>query len=203
MRPRNVHPAATAWLLVTAFTLCAAASAEEPAPYRLQVHVEYGHPVGPGNLLDDLEYSLVAALRSSGCFLFVDTRLEGAPQPDDLELRVTLNNYVEDVSHETRVGGQEVGSSGHGQVQRRIARVSSRVQVGVQTLVPPITVRTKRLNLESHWRPLYGEDPREKAQTDFVQDAVRSLRSFVCKGSPAKWAKQLEQARALSEAPTR
>ena len=177
--------------------------AAEPLPYRLQVEVAFDDSGGSASFRDELEYEFVATLRAAGCFRAVQSHLAPPFGPADLLLALTVSHFDENIAYELSIAQRASPSAGPDADQRRVAHISAVFQADVTTLVDPAPVRSKRFRLAYAWRPLLGEDPRQKVQRDLLSGAGRKLRSFICKGSAKSWSKQVERARDASRSSSR
>jgi hypothetical protein len=180
-------------LLLAALTALAclpgpSARGGEPLPYRLAVAVEFGVPPGPQSLRDELLYVLVAELRAAGCFLEA-----GAEGEHDLLLEVRLEDFREDVEAETSIAERAASTDPYVE-RRRVVHSGSTFEVRVLTPEQGV-VRSKRFRLQNSWRPIFDEDPREKARRELVERAVERVRKFTCKGSQKKWSQEVQGAR--------
>jgi hypothetical protein len=178
--------------------LCAAsdtrAGKDGPLPYRVRVVVEWGQPAGPESFRADLEHAIVAEISMAACFRAVRTDPLASPGPDDLQLRVTVHDYDEEIDFEYSVADR--ANPGVNLDRLMVARLQGDFRAEVSTVLEEATVREDRFRQQSSWRPVYREDPREEAQRLLVESVARATRKFACKGSAGRWSKQLESARA-------
>lgn len=170
------------------------AGKSEPLPYRMRVVVEWGQPVGPESIRAELEHEIVAEISLAHCFRAVHTAAPASPGPDDLQLRVTVHDYDEEIDFEFSVGDR--ADPGANLDRLMVARLQGDFRAEVSTVLEEATVREDRFRQQSSWRPVYREDPREEAQRLLVEAVARATRKFVCKGSAGRWSKQLDSARA-------
>jgi hypothetical protein len=145
-------------------------------------------------LREEIQHLLVADLRAEGCFASVQSGVDDVTGEYDLELSLILDRFQEDIEVEMSIAQRASPGAGPFADQQQVARVRSVFDVQIRTLDREI-LRGKRFNLENAWRPIYGENPREQARRNLVEDALRRLRSFACKGSARSWQKQLDKAR--------
>ena len=186
---RNALPAfaavlalATGWLPV---------SAGESLPYRLVVAVYWGPSVGPEALRQELEFELLRGLVAADCFESV----VATPGEDkaDLTLRLQISDYREETEFEYALS--QAGEPGLDTDRLSIAHVEANLLAEVIELQHGSVVRSRSFRQRASWRPTWNEDPREHAQGQLVEEAARTARKLVCKGSATKWAKEIERAR--------
>ena len=80
--------------------------------------------------------------------------------------------------------------------RQQIARAETLVLIDVQPGGEAYSIRANRFAAQRAWRPLYMEDPAEEAREQLVQEIARKITGFACKGSPAKWRRWIDRARA-------
>ena len=179
-------------MIVAALAAAASAAAADPAPYRLALEVEYGHPRGPASFLGELLGALRAELHESGCFHEIAPP-SASPGQDDLLFVLTLDNFQYETRYETSLG--ERAASDNPEIERYVvAYASATVVMEVRTAAGGALLRERRSHLQSSWRPRIDEDPRAMAREELIKDLVRRSRKFVCKGSPKQWEKELQRA---------
>ena len=176
-----------------------AGNKSEPLPYRLVIEIGQGQLAGSSAVREHLGRELTTAVEQAGCFRSVHGTAPDPPQADDLLLRLTVVDYEE----ETDFGFSIAGSNVPGLERDRLTTVNVRADLAAEvlTLRGGLPVRSRRFAQHNSWTPRLGEDPREQARQMMVAAVVRATRSFVCKGSSNKWAKQLESARASAATP--
>ena len=171
----------------------------EPFPYRLVIEIGRGVLAGSSAVREDLGRELTTAVEKAGCFRSVHSTAPDPPQADDLLLRLTVLDYEE----ETEFRFSIAQSNAPDLDRDRLTTVDIRANLAVEvlTLREGLRVRSRRFAQHNSWTPGLGEDPREQARKMMVAAVVRATRSLVCKGTPKKWAKQLENARANAATP--
>ena len=136
---------------------------------------------------------MIGAIDSAGCFLSVHAAPPEPPGADDLLLRLTVVDYEEETDF--RFSLSQTNDPNLDRERRTTLAVRVDLAAEVLTLAQGQPVRVRRFSQHSSWTPRPGEDPREIVRERIVAEVVRNTRSFVCKGSPSKWVKQLESAR--------
>jgi hypothetical protein len=188
-------------LLVASFA--APWAGDTPLPYDLTVHVEYGPDGGPEMFREELVRELALSLQRHRCFRSVETEAPEEPDGDDLMLRVYVASVVEEVEWDMSIAsrsspdGQAVAERSH------TATIKVDTVADVGTLAEGASVRSKRFKKTGRHRPMVATDARYEARLDAVDDLVRLVRSFACRGSETKWAREIAAARGRLEAPSR
>ena len=141
---------------------------------------------------------LIAAVELAGCFRSVHSTAPDPAQADDLLLRLTVVDYEEETEYRFSIAQRNEPNLDRDRLTT--AEIRAKLAVEVLTLTEGLPVRSRRFAQRSSWTPRLGEDPREQVRSMMVAAVVRDTRSFVCKGSSSKWAKQLERARASAAA---
>ena len=168
-------------------------AARDPAlPYRLSVSVEWGQPLGPESFRDALRRQLVLEITAKRCFRSVQERPPESPTADDLSLRLFVDGFREETEFE--VGIAERNDPQYDTGRKMIAWLDADFHAQVQAPGGERPVREQAFHRKSSWRPLYREDPRQQVQLKMIETVARATRKFVCKGSPAAWAKQVAEA---------
>ena len=170
-----------------------AGKSSTPFPYRLVVEIGRGKFGGSSVVRENLKRELVGAIDHAGCFLSVHGEAPDPPAADDLLLRLTVVDYEEETDF--RFSLSQTNDPNLDRERRTTLAVRVDLAAEVLTLGHDQPVRARRFSQYSAWTPRPGEDPREIVRERIVAEVVRNTRSFVCKGSPSKWAKQLESAR--------
>ena len=135
----------------------------------------------------------------AGCFRSVHSKVPDPQQADDLLLRLTVVDYGE----ETDFRFSLAQSNAPDLDRDRLTTVALRAELAAEvfTLREGLSVRSRRFAQRNSWTPHAGEDPREQVRRMMVAGVVRTTRSFVCKGTAKKWAKQLQTARTGAATP--
>ncbi len=164
----------------------------EPLPYRLVIEIGEGKLAASAAVREYLGRELTAAVEQAGCFRSVHRTAPDPPQADDLLLRLTVVDFEDKTEYRFSIAQSmepDLDRAGLTTVDIR-----ADLTVEVLTLKEGRLVRSRRFAQRNSWTPQAGEDPREKARELMVTAVVRTTRLFVCKGTPNKWAKQLESA---------
>jgi len=191
-------------LLLAAALVAAQAIAgnSEPLPYRVAVDVRWGSTEGPESLRSEMESEVAVELTRARCFAEVHplslAEAESAP-PADLELRLTIDGYFEEIEYEYAISQR--AEPGAGTQGRAVAHVGANLHALVVLLPDQRTLHRDKFRTNGSWRPIWNEDPRQQAQQRWIEGAVKSVRRFVCKHSASKWTKRIERARSDPERP--
>jgi len=172
-------------------------AAPEPLPYTLAVKVEWGTPRGPESFRADLERRLVVDLEAQRCFASVVSDPAENPGPDDLQLFLLVDRFEEETEYDTGVAERydpEIDAS-----RMLTVRLSADFHAELQTAAEGRLVRRREFHQSASWRPVYREDPRDRARDRLIDTVKRTTRKLLCKGSPEAWAKQIEKARSAPE----
>jgi hypothetical protein len=203
--PARATPAfrRAAWLIGLALAAPAPLRAEDRGgpTYGLVVEVTYGEPRGPEGLRDELQFEITSALAAAGRFRAVRARPDPAPAADELLLRVVLDGYEEEIVFDASIAERTSPGAPPDVAQRLEARIRADLRLEVRTLPDTALVRHKTVRVQGARRPALDEDPRHEAELELVSEAVRAVRSFAGRGSPARWSAEIERARAGSAGP--
>jgi hypothetical protein len=164
----------------------------EPFPYRMIVSVEWGRPLGPESFRAELQQRIVAEISAQGCFREVDGESPESLEPDDLRLRLFIDDFEQETDFE--IGVAQRNNPEYDTGRSMVAHLDADFHAQVQTSTAEASVRDRRFHQRSSWRPLYREDPRVEAQRKMIAAVARATRKFACKGSAADWSRQIEQA---------
>lgn len=174
-----------------------------PLPYDLVVEVGYGHPRGPESLRDEIEIGLSEELVARGCFRSARRFSPDRPKPGDLLLSVTLDRLNDELQFDLSIAERTSPGAPDDASRQLTATIEAVVTIRVSAIANGGVVRSRSFHRKHGHRPLVGEDARHEVTRQFVESVIHTTRSFACKGSPEKWAKQLQQARAADAGATR
>ena len=142
---------------------------------------------------DGLERRLVAELRDAACFETA-FRAPAAPEREaDLVLELLVGGYRQE--SEFDYGVHHGDSPDLENSRRTVSRIEAELRVTILLLPERAALRERRFKHRASQRPQWQEDARELTRRAFIDSGSRALRKFACKGSPASWRKQVEQAR--------
>ncbi len=190
--PNRYFPA-VALLLLLAGPVAAGGKSSGPLPYRLVIEIGQGKLAGSAAVREELRRELTTAFEEAGCFQSVHATAPSPPRADDLLLRLTVVDYEEETDFRFSIAqANSLELDRH-----RLTTIELRANLAVElfTVTDGLPLRARRFARHSSWTPRPGEDPREQARRVIIAGIVRVTRSFACKGSSSKWAKQLESAR--------
>ena len=202
MRPALHRPlSCLLGLLLGGAPLGAAAGEGGTYPHSVALDVAYAPPAGPRSLLDAFESGLFGRLTTLGCFEQVVPLDSGDLPETDFVLRVTLFEFSEEVHYGASIAQRadpvDPGVRQHLVAEFVLAAYSELVMRPDDLTVRSVTRRTKK-----QVRPLMpgheDEYARDEARRQGVKELVFSTASKICKGSPQKLEKQIEQARSRS-----
>ncbi len=177
------------------------AAARSPLPYRVEVEVGYGVPAGPQSVRGEIEAAVRQDLAQRRCFRAVGAA-PAAPFEEDLVLRLTIEEFVEEASYGTTL--HERSRSHDPEVaQAADARASAIVSLELRTATDSLSLRTRRYREEALASGMASADPSALARELFLAQLVRQARKFACTGSPAAWQKLLRRAREAARASAR
>jgi hypothetical protein len=162
---------------------------------RVTLTVEWGARTGPESLRAALAEELRDALATAKCFAGVGD-LHAAPnaerRDDDLRLSVVIDDYHDETVFD--YGAAALGSDDPTIEGRVVAAVEGRFHAAAH--LGETLLREHRFRALGSWRPMAGEDARAEAERRLLEDAIRRVRRFACRGGAEKWRQQIEQARA-------
>ncbi|MCP3980008.1 MAG: hypothetical protein GY716_11950 [bacterium] len=180
---------ACAVLLATAFLVGSSAHAgKKAAPYALHLEVDWGQPVGPERLRDQVEDDLVFALRVAACVASVDLSAPAQPGPNDRVLRVRIDNLIDETEFEVSIAERSSPTAMPDTARRFAAHLGA--DFGFALISPEGEVlSSKRFRVDRSHRPVLDEDPHYEVERKLVEEAVRLGRVWTCK-TGGKLAKQ-------------
>ena len=167
----------------------------EPLPYALGVHVDYGEVRPAETVRERVDRDLVDAIQDEECFDSVVSLDRGATPEVDLILQVNLTNYREQTEYDISMNERNDPDNPPDVARMYTVEISVNIRADVLTAGDSRVVRSKAFRQVGSWRPQLDEDPRYEAVSLMIDNTVKTLRGFVCKGSPKKWAKELAKAR--------
>ena len=166
----------------------------KPLPYKLGVRVTHGKPAGPAAMRADLRRGLLEALNNAACFESV-RGVDAAASNTDLLLEVVIIDIEEETRYDISMATLSSPNTEPGTDKQLVATVRGEFHVELLTVPASARIRSRKfIHIGSH-RPILNEDPRAEARWEMLNEAVRSLRVFACKGSEKKVARAIEQAR--------
>jgi hypothetical protein len=185
---------ALAALLLVSFDALAAETAGVRARH-LYVAVAWGEKGGPETLRADIAGELLVVLERADC-LGAAVRPADAgtpPAADDLDLRVVLSDFEEEVRHVASLA-ETYDPQRPADAPREVARTAVEAALRL-TLAgrPEPALRQRTFRVAGAHRPLFDEDPRETARATLVEDLAERVRSFVCRGGAAKLERDIER----------
>jgi hypothetical protein len=170
------------------------AGGNEGEAYRLTLHVQWGEPPGPSSFRAELERQIGRELGAKRCFELARPGSIDQPTARDLELRVHIEDYREEMYHNYAIS--ELSSPESGKVFTGTAHVEAVFRTQVRTLAEGLLVRERRYRHKASYAPVRNEDPRAEAQRQLVDEVARRARRFSCKGAGKELAEDVERARA-------
>ncbi len=187
----------TAFLVAAAWLGFSAALPAQPSvlPYSIVVKVAWSEPVGPESFRAGLEGELSTRLALARCFRSIRTSGPVTPASDDLEFRIVISAFREEADYEQRLA--DLAAPGAAGARPAVASLEAVFELEAR-LLDGATVRRRLARIESSWRPLASEDPREQAFHQLIDKAARSAQKFACKGSAEQWAREIARARAAT-----
>ena len=81
----------------------------------------------------------------------------------------------------------------------QVAEARALVRLDLQVLPQALSIRSKRFTGQAVHRPVLGEDSREYARSELIEEVSGMIRMFACKGSAKKLARAIEQARSTGD----
>lgn len=166
----------------------------KPLPYKLGVRVTHGESAGPAAMLADLRRGLLEALNNAACFESVRV-VDGAVSNADLLLEVVIIDIEEQTRYGISMATLSSPNTEPGTDKQLVATVRGAFRVELLTVPASARIRSREFIQVGSHRPVLNEDPRAEARWEMLNEAVRSLRVFACKGSEKKVARAIEQAR--------
>jgi hypothetical protein len=193
------HATLSGLVAAAAAAALAAAAGGQAAPYVVAVDLAWSDSRGPERLRADLERELLRSLAEADCFATV-RRLDAAEGEPDLVLRVILDRYREELEYDValadRLREDPLTDRGRGS-----ARIEAYVSVHLLLAEPAdpaaaAPVRSGSFRQVLDYTALQeDEDPRPRAEADFVDELVRRVRRLACKGDAERLRGEIERAR--------
>jgi len=194
---RAVGQLAAALISLLVATGAIVAGEGDRVPYKLAVVVEWGDPVGSDEVRSRIERELLLEIQRRECFQAVLPGWRETADEPDLVLKARIEDYLEEELHDQSLAERYDPQAPPEQQKLYTIRIRADVYASVRAAESLVVLRDKHFVQSNAWRPVIQEDPRFEAQSEMVRQAVRTLRSFACKGSAKKW----EQSLAASGAP--
>jgi len=182
---------------LTALALAAApalAGKDEPRPYTLAVDVGWGDPIGPESVREDVERAVVHELGRRGCFAALERYEPDDPTPSDLLLTIDIDEFFEQSRFGLSVAGVNSPNAPPDTGRAQVAELRAMFDIRLSTVDGDRTVRAKRFGENASYRPVMSEDPRYVAHQRWLESLQRSISHFLCKGSQARFEKEVAQA---------
>ncbi|HZN55166.1 MAG TPA: hypothetical protein VFB67_07580 [Candidatus Polarisedimenticolaceae bacterium] len=167
---------------VLAAGAAADAQAASPATTRsTMLLVRWGANAGSESFRADVARALAQSLRAA-CLPRIQEVDDAAASPDaDLSLSVILFDALDEVRYDDSIAGA-LQSDDPGHELRRVARFEVSMEATLEARGAGAVIRRKRARSHIFRRPMVvGEDPRETAQTEAIDDLVREVRKGMCK----------------------
>lgn len=178
-------------------------SRADQAPYHLLVDVTQGQTeprnVGgrymgppPEGFQDELRVLLVDAIAVARCFDEVTAFDPDREVDADLLLVIEVNDFYEETEHALKQHAYNDPNADPDRAKMKFARIQASYEFFLTTANRAHTLRDKSARLFEDHLPRHEEDPTYFARNEMLVAAASMGRSFACKGSPKKLAKQLE-----------
>lgn len=187
--------------------LCAAgvlAGEGDRLPYRIEVEVGYGEPVGSQRLRDEVQLGLVRALETAACFQEVGAFDPDLTEPGDaLLLRVTIDDFEDWLVHDSSIAQRTSPNAlPHEESTRLTARLEGDVRLEIVVIPQRHAVRRSGFRLAEAYRPRMSEDARYEVERRWVDLLVAKSRNFACRGAAKKLAREIAEATAQAPGPS-
>jgi hypothetical protein len=191
------------WVLVLSVSGAAASESEQPLPYTLGVHVEFGTPKGPDSVRDEIQRRVVHNLAPRGWFTEIVEWEQDDRTPVDLLLQVTLDDLRRETHYDTSMAERRDDAD---PLSKQQFTVDWEVVISVDLFLMPegIAVRSSRFKETNSRRPRYlGEDTEAAIRDEAIRDVANSIRRAAFKGSLQKLERKIDQAREKAAAEAR
>jgi uncharacterized protein YktA (UPF0223 family) len=174
------------------------------APYQLVVDVvsndEQDSDAGirhtgpaPEVLQDELVTMLINAINGERCFETVMAYDPNDPERGDLLLTIEVFDFFEQTEYAYNQAAYQDPNADPDRAKKKIARVEAEFRFFLTTPDRANVLRSKQVKLFHDHVPRHYEDAIYYARNELLEDARRLGRSFACKGSAKKLAKQLAE----------
>jgi len=195
--PHETASLSVVLLLALAIVAAPVSHAEEGdrLPYHVTVDVAYGKPLGPTRLREQLARGLLRELDNERCFETISSLNEHEETDADIRLTVLLDKWRDETEHEMSLAVKNSDEPDPDRNKLTVENVEVYVYMELVKLPDGKPFRQKQYHQSNSYRPLFQEDAKLAVEDELLDDIIRIVRNFACKGTDKKLDKQIEQAR--------
>lgn len=189
-----IRPVLAALLTLSFWTV--APGAGGPAPYDLEVALDFAAASGDETMREELELQVLSELRRAACFRAIN-RVDAAGDEEDtprdlLRLNISVTELFEETTYDTSIAERADPLAPQELELMHTSRIRAVMSVTLEHAASDRELRSRRLRGNGSHRPLIpGEDARLVALREATSEVAQSVRLFACKGGAKRLRKEI------------